>query len=105
MNDLDGADRKSQYFVRHAGRDLDELDRKFPGICAGARKEHLARRIESLACARRAGDDDWARAQAQQLGVEQEERQRAEVVAVQVAENNAVYRVRVDVPGLKGDKR
>ena len=105
MNHLRGADRKSQDFVRHAGCDLDELERKFPGICAGARKEHLARRIEPLARARRTGNGQRARAQAQQLGVEQEERQRAKVVAVQMAENNAVYRVRVDVPGLKGDKR
>ena len=42
---------------------------------------------------------------AQQLGIEQEERQRAKMIAMQMAENNAVDGVQVDVSRLERDQR
>ena len=106
MNHLRGADREwPRTSSGTPGVDLDDVERKFPAIRAGPRKEHFQRRIEPLARARRTGDDQRALAQAQQLGVEQEERQRRRSDRRADAQHDAVDGVRVDVLRFQRDKR
>src|SRR5262249_2830740 len=57
------------------------------------------------ACARRPCDHQRALAPRKELGVHQEEGERAEMVAVQMREHDAVDLVRIETLRLEGDKR
>jgi hypothetical protein len=61
--------------------------------------------IEPRACARRPCDQQRALAPHKELGVHQEEGERAEMVAVQMRKHDAVDLVRIETLRLEGDER
>ena len=91
MDHLGGLDRETQHVAGHAGRDLVDLQRKPPRGLAGAREEHLERRIKTLARAGRPHDGQRPLAPAREAAQSSSRNgKRAEMIAVQMAENNAV---------------
>ena len=64
--------------------DLDNLPGKPPLRFGRMRKEHLERLVEPCARARRAGDQQRLLAAGEELGVEQEKGQGAEMIAVEM---------------------
>ncbi len=97
-------DRQSTHRDRHAVRELQELDREAPRDRGGAGKEDLHRRLHALAHAGRARDGE-RHGPAPELPVEDQERERAEVVAMQVREGDRADRRRIDVGPPHGDER
>jgi len=61
--------------------------------------------IEPRACAGRPCDQQRALAPHKELGVHQEEGERAEMVAVQMRKHDAVDLVRIETLRLEGDER
>ena len=76
--------------VGRADLDLHDLERKAPRLVSAPREEHLERRLDPRPRAGRAGDDQRTLAPRHELRVEQQERQRAEMVAVQMRQDDAV---------------
>ena len=68
-------------------------------------KEHFERRGDAVARTGRAGDEQRTVAPAQELRVEQQKRQAAEMVAVQVAQDDGIDGVRVDVARAQRNQR
>ena len=73
------------------------VERKAPLRLRRRGEEHLERGVDALARAGRPGDGERALAPRQILRVEQEERHAAEMIAVQMAQDDRVDRVRIDV--------
>ena len=89
---------------RRALGQLDEVGGETPGHRRRAREEHLHRRLDAGADARRARDDQRPRAPAE-LAIQHEERHAAEVVAVQVAQDDPADLARIDAGALQRDER
>ena len=77
----------------------------FQPVSGRAGEEHLHRRPDALAGADRADDGQRLVAVAVELGVEEEERQAAEMVAVEVRQHHRVDAVGVDPEPLQRDER
>lgn len=84
---------------------LDELDGEALLGARGPREEHLHRVADARLDARRAGDDERPCAPRDELGVQDEEGQAAEVIAVEVADEDGLDVVRIDVEAAHRDER
>jgi hypothetical protein len=104
MLDREPGDRQGADRCGRARRELDEVGAEPAGRPGGAGKQDLHRRHHPLASARRPGDDERALAPAE-LAVEDEEGHAAEVVTVEVREEDAVDRGGIDAGALQGDER
>ena len=86
----------AEHFLRTARFDLHDLPGEPPPGRGRAGKQQFKRRVEPSARAGRAGDEKGAAAPALMLRIDEQEGQPAEVVAVQVGDNDTVKAVRVD---------
>src|SRR5262249_35037032 len=98
-------DGMSEHVGRPAELDLHDAPMKLPLVGARSRKEYLERRVETRACARRPGDQERPLAAAEELRVEQEEGNGAEMIAVQMRQHDATDAVGVDAVCVQRDQR
>jgi hypothetical protein len=105
MQHLGGGDKMPQHFGRASDLDLHHFPGKSPLVRAGSRKEQFERLIEPCARTGRSRDQQRPLASGEELGVQQEEGERAEMVPVQMREQDAVDRVRIDTARLERDQR
>ena len=91
-----------QHLGRAGDLDLHHVPGKPPLVRAGSRKEHFER---LSARARRPCDQQRSLAPRKELGVQQEKGKRAEMVAVQVREHDAVDPVRIKAARLERNER
>src|SRR5262249_27449470 len=105
VHHLGGGDAMPQHLGRASDLDLHHVPGKPPLVRAGPRKEHFERLIEPCACAGRSCDQQRSLALRKELGVQQEEGERAEMVAVQMRKHDAVDPVRIETARLERDER
>ena len=94
-----------QHLGLPAHLDLHHLPRKAPLVRGGARKEYLERRIQPCTRARRPRDQERPLALGKELGIEQEERKCAEMVAVQMREHDPIDAIGIEAVRLERDQR
>src|SRR5439155_19608064 len=85
--------------------DLDDVPWKSPRDRGRSRKEYFERGIETRARPRRPGDEERTRAAAEEMAVHHQEDYTAEMIAMQMAEQDAVDRIGIDALGLEGRER
>src|SRR5713101_7473003 len=100
-----GVDRESEKFGRRAGNDLDDPPWISPGNRGRSRKEDFERGVETLARPRRSRDEERTRTAAQEMAVHHQENDTAEMVAMQMAEQDALDSIGIDTSCLKGRER
>src|SRR3954447_13108258 len=105
VHDLGGRDRMSQHFGLPAHVELHHLPRKPPLVRGGARKEYFERRIQPCARARRPRDQERPLALGKELGIEQKERKRAEMVAVQMRKHDPIDAIGIEAVRLERNQR
>ena len=86
----------AEHVCRNAHRDLFDPPGKAPFRAGRFGKEHFQRRIEPRPRPRRTGDQQRLFPAGEKLRVEQEERQPAEMIAVQMREDDRVDAVGID---------
>src|SRR5262245_6081927 len=105
MHHLRGQHIVSEQLDRAAGLDLHELEWKAPLIGGGLRKEHFQRGFEPDARRRRTNNQKWARALLQELLLEQQEPHAAEMIAMQVRQDDSVDTAELEPTGLERHRR
>ena len=85
--------------------DLQHLPRKSPFVGGGPGKENFEQRIEPRARSRRSRDQKRTLTLRKELGVEQEERECAEMVAVQMRKHDAVDVIGIEAMRLERNQR
>ena len=85
--------------------ELDHADLKAPRDLRRARKQHLHCLAQPVPQARRPGHRQRGRAAADQLCVQNKERQAAEMVAVQMRYEDGFDRIRLDAEAPNGNHR
>src|SRR3954470_9128975 len=101
MHHLGGQHIVSEQFDRAAGLDLHDLERKPPLIGGSLRKEHFHRCFEPRARRGRAGDQQRTRALLQELLVDQQEPQAAEMITMQVRQDYGVDAAELEAATLE----
>src|SRR5215208_7914170 len=94
--------RVAQHIGRSADLDLHHVPRKSPFIARRTRKQSLKRNIKPRAGSRRPGNQQWAFARSEELRVEQEEWQAAEMVAMEMRQHDAVDTGVIETVRLEG---
>ena len=101
MDHLGGDERMAEHVGALPRRDLHHLPGKPPLRPARLREEHFQRGIEPRARAGRPRDQQRPFAAREKLRVEQQERQAAEMIAVQMRQHDAVDPVRIEPARLQ----
>src|SRR5215510_3551688 len=105
MQHLGRGDGVSQHLRRTADLELHHTPGKSPLISRRSREEYFEQLIE--ACSRAGGASNQQRplAACKELSVQQEERKRAEMIPVQMRQQDAVDTVGVETMRLERDQR
>ena len=95
----------TEQLVAAAGLELHHVPVKPPFGCGRSWKKHLQPCVKARACTRRARDQQRAFAPALVLRIDKQEREPAEMVPVQVGDDDAVYAIEIDAAGIERDRR
>src|SRR3954454_8873372 len=90
MHDLPARHHVAQYFSGPTNLDLQRLQGESPLVAGGTRKESLQRHVQPRAGSGRPGNQQRAFAPSQELRVKQKEWQAAEMVAMQMGQDDAI---------------
>src|SRR3954468_1430933 len=105
VDDLGRENFKPAEPVRRPARHLGDLEGKAPLVVGRAGEENLEGGAQALRRSDRPENGERLVSPAVELRVEEEEGQAAEMVSVQVAEDDAVEAVRIEPHALQGDER
>jgi hypothetical protein len=91
----------AQKLARYSYREFHHGPGKPPFVEGGQRKEHLTRLVEPRPRSRWSGNHERPLASGEKLSIEQQEGEPAEMVPMQVREQDAVDLVRINVVCLE----